>query len=78
MTIAKRLKSERKAQGTCIREFAVLAGIRAEAQSNHERAGRSPRADSLNMLHQLDIDVSCILLGIRTKRFSTPHRKTIH
>ncbi|UXZ98922.1 helix-turn-helix transcriptional regulator [Pseudomonas phytophila] len=78
MTIAKRLKSERKAQGICIWEFAVQAGIRANAQSNYERGIRSPRADYLNVLHHLEIDVPYILLGIRTKHIFTCHRKSIH
>jgi transcriptional regulator with XRE-family HTH domain len=78
MTIAKRLKSERQAQGTCIWEFAVQAGIRAKAQSNYERGGRSPRADYLYVLHHLGMDVSYILLGIRTTHMFMSRRKTIH
>ncbi|MFB9037060.1 helix-turn-helix domain-containing protein [Xanthomonas arboricola] len=78
MTIAKRLKSERKAQGACIWEFAEKAGIRAKAQSDYERGSRSPRADYLNVLHHLDMDVPYILLGIRTKHMSTYRQKTIH
>ncbi|MCQ3000441.1 hypothetical protein NLO98_11835 [Pseudomonas syringae] len=78
MTIAKRLKSERKAQGTCIWEFAVQAGIRAKAQSNYERGIRSPRADYLNVLHHLDLDVLYILLGIRAKPEFTPYRRMVH
>lgn len=78
MTIAKHLKSERKAQGTCIWDFAIRAGIRARAQSSYERGGRCPQADYLNVLHHLEVDVSYILLGVRTKPESTPRRKTFH
>jgi transcriptional regulator with XRE-family HTH domain len=78
MTIAKRLKSERKAQGICIRAFARKAGVRANAQSNYESGARSPRADYLKVLHHLDLDVSYILLGIRSMPNRTAHRELIH
>ncbi|MDU8357961.1 hypothetical protein [Pseudomonas syringae group sp. J309-1] len=78
MTIAKRLKDERKAQGICIREFAMQAGVRAKTQSDYESGARLPRADYFYVLHHLGMDVSYILLGLRTKPVPTSRRKLIH
>lgn len=78
MTVANRLRSERRAQGFCIWKFAGFAGVRAFAQSRYERGVRSPTAIYLNALHNLGMDVSYILVGVRTKAIFLPHRKMIH
>ncbi|MCD5977037.1 helix-turn-helix domain-containing protein [Pseudomonas quasicaspiana] len=66
MTIGQRLRHERRAKGMSVRALAILADVRAYAQSRYESGSRLPYADYLSALHELGMDVPYILLGRRT------------
>lgn len=65
MTLAERLRSERKLLGLSQAQLALLGGIQANAQGLYEKGSRSPRADYLGCLAALGMDVQFIVLGVR-------------
>lgn len=65
MTLAERLRSERRLLRLSQAQLAVRVGIRANAQGLYEKGVRSPRADYLGRLASLGMDVQFIILGVR-------------
>ncbi|OCR22465.1 hypothetical protein AFK24_25575 [Pseudomonas syringae] len=65
MTLAKRLRSEREAQGLSQREVATMGNIQANAQGHYENGQRWPRADYLSLIHSAGFDVQYIITGVR-------------
>lgn len=65
MTLAERLRSERKRLRLSQAQLAERVGIRANAQGLYETSVRSPRADYLGRLATLGMDVQFIILGMR-------------
>jgi transcriptional regulator with XRE-family HTH domain len=65
MTLAVRLRKERKAKGLSQRDLALACGVGHIAQGNYENGHRVPRADYLCSLNALGFDVHYILTGER-------------
>lgn len=65
MTLADRLRKERKAKGLSQRDLALACGVGHIAQGNYEKGHRVPRADYLCSLNALGFDVHYILTGER-------------
>lgn len=65
MTLGNRLRTERKSLGFSQAQLAAHAGIRTNAQGHYECGFRTPRADYLECLSAIGMDVHFILFGIR-------------
>ncbi|MDP1976271.1 helix-turn-helix domain-containing protein [Undibacterium sp.] len=63
--LGNRLRDERKRLGLNQLEFAVLGGVKKNAQMNYESGERSPDADYLSALLKADVDVMYVLTGAR-------------
>jgi transcriptional regulator with XRE-family HTH domain len=63
--LGNRLRAERKAKGLTQAQLAELCGVKANAQGHYELGTRSPRADYLERLSSLGLDVFFILSGER-------------
>lgn len=66
MTLADRIRSERRAQGLTQGALASACGVGKIAQGNYENGHRVPRADYLCALSGLGFDVHYILSGVRS------------
>lgn len=64
MTLGNRLRLQRKSLGLSQSRLAALAGIQANAQGHYENGTRTPRADYLESLSSIGLDVYFILMGI--------------
>lgn len=65
MGIGDRLREERMRTGLTQTEFAELAGVKKNAQSNYEKGERAPDAEYLIALADAGYDVLYILTGVR-------------
>lgn len=65
MTLADRLRSERRSKGMSQDALATACGVHVNAQGKYESGQRLPRADYLCALSALDIDVHYVLTGVR-------------
>ena len=65
MTLGNRLRGERKTLGLSQAQLAMRTGIQTNAQGHYESGLRLPRADYLECLCTIGIDVQFILLGVR-------------
>lgn len=66
MTLAERLRSERRLLGLSQAQLATLGGIQPNAQGQYEKGSRCPRADYLSCMAALGMDVQFIVSGVRT------------
>ncbi|MFK7699518.1 helix-turn-helix domain-containing protein [Pseudomonas caspiana] len=76
--IGNRLRAERKAKGLTQAQLAQLCGIKANAQGHYELGTRSPRADYLERLSDLGIDVLFILSGERVHTYGAQLSESEH
>ena len=66
MGIGERLKEERGRIGLNQTEFAAMAGVQKNAQSNYEKGDRNPDASYLEAIASAGVDVTYVITGVRT------------
>ncbi|WP_353888323.1 helix-turn-helix domain-containing protein [Pseudomonas alliivorans] len=66
MSLAERLRRERRILGLSQAQLAFLGGVQPNAQCNYENGSRCPRADYLMSLANVGMDVQFILMGVRS------------
>lgn len=67
MSIGERLKEERVRLGLNQTDFAELAGVRKNAQSNYEKDERAPDARYLAAVAAAGVDVLYVVTGMRAE-----------
>ncbi len=68
----ERLKEERKRLSFSQTDFGTSCGVTKQAQIRYEKGVRSPDSDYLEQAHEIGVDVSYLITGIRTQPVELP------
>lgn len=68
----ERLKEERKRLSFSQTDFGTSCGVTKQAQIRYEKGVRSPDSDYLEQAHEIGVDVSYLVTGIRTQPVELP------
>lgn len=69
---SERLKEERKRLSISQTDFGTSCGVTKQAQIRYEKGVRSPDSDYLEQAHEIGVDVSYLITGIRTQPVELP------
>lgn len=72
MSLGSRLREERERLGMSQTSFASIAGVTKNTQLLYESDQRSPKADYLQPLSGIDVDIQYVVTGLRSNSIGGP------